>query len=114
MGLTNPETVPAGTGLPGAASSEPQFMDLIRFDGDDNYPAGGSPSFEAFYQALVEANRTVVAVLGQDCGGYQVTYNRDDDKLKVWEQTDVATSPLIETATSNLSGTKFNVLVISY
>jgi hypothetical protein len=114
MSFDNQVILPTGTGLPGAAHSEPLFVDWLQFDGDDDYPAGGTPAFEVFYRALIEQSRTIACVIGQDCGGYVVTYDRENDKLKVWEQTDVATSPLIETVTSDLSGTTFNVVVISY
>jgi hypothetical protein len=40
-------------------------------------------------------------------------YNITDDKLKVYEQGAVATSPLTETGTADLSAVTFNVLVIS-
>jgi hypothetical protein len=84
---------------------------MLAFAGDGAYGAGGTADFEDSVRAKLGRNVTVLAVVGQDCGGYVPVYDRANDKLKVYEQTNVATSPLIETATANLSGTTFNVLV---
>lgn len=92
----------------------PIIADLISFLGDGAYAAGGTPGFEALVRAaLGRGDVDVIAVVGQDCGGYVPVYDRANDKLKVYEQTDTATTPLIETATANLSGTTFSVLVLS-
>jgi hypothetical protein len=89
------------------------FVGLLSFAGDGAYAAGGTPAFQASVRtALGLGNIEVLAVLGQDCGGYVPVYDKTNDKLKVYEQTDTATTPLIETATSDLSGTTFNVLII--
>lgn len=103
-------TVAAGVGQEGG----PISVELMSFTGDGTYAAGGTPNFEASVRAAVgKGNLDLIAVIGQDCGGYVPVYDRTNDKLKVYEQTDTATSPLIETATANLSGTTFNVLVLS-
>lgn len=90
------------------------FLELISFAGDGTYSAGGTAGFQTSVRAALDAGDIeILAVFGQDCGGYVPVYDKDNDKLKVYEQTDTATSPLIETATANLSGTTFNVLVIA-
>lgn len=102
-------TVAAGVGQEGG----PISLELISFAGDGTYSAGGTTGFEALVRAAVgKGNLDVLAVIGQDCGGYVPVYLRATDALKVYEQTDTATSPLIETATANLSGTTFNVIVL--
>lgn len=98
----------------GKAASAPLRVVPLSFAGDGAYAAGGTAAFEDSVQAELEENVTVLGVIGQDCGGYVPVYDRTNDKLKVYEQTNVATSPLIETATANLSGTTFNLLVLCY
>jgi len=96
----------------GQAVSKPLRAIPLQFLGDGTYPAGGTPNFQSLVRAALPGYEgvTLFDVTGQDCGGYVVTYDRENDKLKVWEQTDVATSPLIETATANLSAVTFNVI----
>lgn len=112
MAIANAALVTGGS-VDGPGGNDPLFANLVSFDGDGAYPAGGTPGFQAAMQAVIGSGRELVAVLGQDCGGYVPVYDKANDKLKVYEQTNVATSPLIETATANLSGTSFNVLVLS-
>jgi hypothetical protein len=104
-------TVPASLDNPGGPT--PVQVDNISFLGDDAYAAGGTADFQALFRAVTKNNREVLAVIGGDCGGYVPVYDKANDKLKVYEQTNVATSPLIETATSDLSGTTFNLTVLS-
>ena len=96
-------------------STEAPFLDLISFAGDGAYASGGTAAFEDSVQAALSGGsaRKILAVVGQDCGGYVPVYDYANDKLKVYEQTDTATTPLIETATADLSGTTFKMLVIS-
>lgn len=91
----------------------PIFFDRISFAGDGAYASGGTAGFQASFRAAVPGNREILAVIPEDCGGYYPVYDKTNDKLKVYEQTDTATSPLIETATANLSGTTFNLVIIS-
>lgn len=92
----------------------PISIELLSFAGDGAYGAGGTIDFTALViAALGKGNVEILAIIGQDCGGYVPVFDKAADKLKVYEQTNVATSPLIETVTANLSGTTFNVLVIS-
>lgn len=104
---------PITTGDQAGAKQAPVFADVISFLGDDAYPAGGSLAFQTALRTAVGDQREILAVVGQDCGGYVVAYLPGTDALKVYEQTNVATSPLIETVTADLSGTTFNVLVLS-
>jgi hypothetical protein len=58
----------------------------------------------------------VLAVVGQDCGGYVPVYVPGTDALKVYESgvENAGKTPLAEvTAATNLSSVTFNVLVIS-
>jgi hypothetical protein len=97
----------------GERGSDPIFVVLMSFAGDGAYPSGGTAAFEASVQAVAGLDGVdVLGVIGQDCGGYVPVYDRPADKLKVYEQTSTATSPLIETATSNLSGTNFELIVL--
>jgi len=91
----------------------PVFFDRISFAGDGAYPTGGTASFQAAFREKVSGNREILAVIPEDCGGYVPVYDKTNDKLKVYEQTNVVTSPLIETATADLSGTTFNLVIIS-
>lgn len=98
----------------GKRTSTPTRIIPLQFAGDGAYPADGTPGFEASVRAALDFEFvTLLGVISQDCGGYIPVYDRENDKLKVYEQTDVATSPLIETATANLAGTTFNLLVVA-
>ena len=96
----------------GKATSKPTRIIPVAFAGDGAYPSNGTAGFEDSVQNKLGELVTVLGVIPQDCGGYVPIYDRANDKLKVYEQTDTATTPLIETATSNLSGTTFNMLVV--
>ena len=85
----------------------------MSFLGDGAYSAGGTAGFEALVQAAIGAGFELLAIVASDCGGYIPVYDKAADKLKVYEQTDTATAPLIETVTADLSGTTFNILVIA-
>jgi hypothetical protein len=95
------------------SSPGPVYADLISFDGDGAYSSGGTTGFTDLVSAILGQTRTILGVVGQDCGGYVPVFLPGTDALMVYEQTDTATSPLIETATANLSGTVFNLLVLS-
>lgn len=112
LGLTA-ETLYQGTGVPGvgAQPSAPTFVDILTFTGDASVSAGGSPGFGAAVRAYFGDNRTVLAALAQDCGGYLVSYEPATDKLKYWKSAGSAAA-MVE-ATGDLSGTTFNVMVIS-
>ena len=95
----------------------PSFMTLIHFAGDGAYPTGGTPGFAALVKTAVgkakAGSRQILAVIPQDCGGYKVSYDYANDKLKVWWNTSSDDSPSEEVdGTPDLSATTFNVLVI--
>jgi hypothetical protein len=83
----------------------------LQFLGDSDYPAGGTPNFEDLVRAALPGNEfvTIVTVTQGDCGGYQVTYDRENDKLKLWVSADAA--PNVENTTADLAAVTFNVVV---
>jgi hypothetical protein len=93
----------------GAQPSSPTFHDLLTFIGDAAYPTGGSPGFAALLQSLFGDHRTPLAIISQDCAGYDAVYDPTNDKVKVYaaNNTEVANA-------TNLSAVTFKVLVISY
>ena len=96
---------------PGNAT--PIFLDLLTFVGDDAYATGGTAAFEDSVQAAVGYTREVIAVIGQDCGGYVPVFDKANDKLKVYEEG-ADGGPADEVANAaDLSSVTFNVLVIS-
>jgi hypothetical protein len=97
----------------GQRPSAPVFADLVSFAGDGSYPTGGTAGFEALVRTLLKDSRDVIAVVMQDCGGYVPVYDRAADKLKVYEEGADAGAADEVTATTNLSGVTFNVLIIS-
>lgn len=100
----------------GAMPSAPTFADRISFTGDAAYPTGGTAGFKALFQAKAKDQRAPIAVIVEDCGGYQVTYDVANDKLKVWygDNNNAADGPLIEVPnTTDLSATTFKLVVIS-
>lgn len=104
-----------GTGLlgVGAQPSAPVFYDLMTFAGDASYPTGGTLGFGALIKAFFKNNRQVLAVIGQDCGGYSVCYLPATDALKVYA-SGASGSPGAEvTNATSLSGVTFNCLVVS-
>lgn len=90
-------------------SAKPIFFDLVTFHGDSAYPTGGSAGFTALVRTLFGDQRTPLAVIKQDCGGFGPVYDAVNDKLKVYaaNNTEVAN-------TTDLSATTFTVLIISY
>ena len=110
MAFGTPATLDSETGeAPGA----PTFFIRVSFPGDGAYPSDGTPDFQAFLRAAVDGRAVeIIDIIPGDCGGYIPVYDKTNDKLKVYEQTDTATAPLIETATSNLSGSTFNLTAV--
>lgn len=98
-----------------AAAEGPVRMDLIHFLGDDSYAAGGTATFEASVQVALDMSVDILYVVAEDCGGYVPVYDRSADKLKVYhcDYDAVADGPLVENTTSDLSGTTFNLWVVS-
>ena len=99
------------------------FFDRITLAGDSAYTAGGSAGFAAYFQGLVStetenaqvgsvnyqpfAGRTPLEVLGFG-GVYRAQYDATNDKLQVFN-----TSTGAEAGNGDLSGTTFDLLVIS-
>jgi hypothetical protein len=113
LGLTS--GIYNASGFPGVGSqpSSPIFHDVLTFTGDTSYPTGGTLGFGAAIKAFYGDGRQVLAVVGQDCGGYFVTYEPATDALKVWKCAGSAAPAVEVTNATNLSAVTFNVLVIS-
>jgi hypothetical protein len=113
LGLTS--GIYNASGLPGVGSqpSSPIFHDVLTFAGDTSYPTGGTLGFGAAVKAYYGDGRQVLAVVGQDCGGYFVSYEPSTDALKVWKCAGSAAPAVEVTNATNLSGVTFNALVIS-
>ena len=97
-------------------TTSPLFADLITFKGDGAYPTNGTADFQDAYRVLAKSDREILAVIGQDCGGYVVAYDKANDKLKVYtgDYNPAADSPLVECDNAeNLSAVDFTVLVIA-
>ena len=94
-------------------NATPIFLDPISFLGDTSYPTGGTAAFQDTFQAKVGSAREILAVLGQDCGGYVPVYDKTNDKLKVYEEGADGGPADEVTATTALNAVTFNVLVIS-
>ncbi len=89
-------------------SGGPHPMTRITFDGDDSYPTGGTPNFQAAVRTAFGADLEVVDVIPGNCGDFLPSYDKATDKLFV---------RLISTGVEarggqNLSATSFNLTVI--
>lgn len=93
------------------AGKGPVRFDLIHMPGDGAYPTGGTPGFEAYVREVLglETNVDVLGVISGDSGIYVAQYDRANDKLKV---RTMATGAEVAD-TTDLSGTTFNLIVIS-
>jgi hypothetical protein len=110
-----------GTITPGAAAnnakgaqSAPIFMDKVAIVGDNAYPAGGSTGLDALLAtALSRTTLLMITIIAEDCGGYVPVYDdANGGTLKVYEAA-ADGNPLDEvTATTDLSGTTFNLVAI--
>lgn len=103
----------SGGGEVGHAASAPLFTEEFSFAGDGAYPTGGTAGFEASIRGITKDNREIVAVLTLDCGGYTVSWDRANSKLKVYRTGAVNTPQEEVPNATNLSGTTFRVLVIA-
>lgn len=97
----------------GQVPAAPTFVDRVSFLGDGSYPTGGTAGFAAKLQALAKDGRAPIAVIGQDCGGYVPVYDEANDKLKVYKSAGSAIALAEVANAADLSGTTFNVIVIS-
>lgn len=102
----------AGNKMPSA----PLFAQRISLEGDDAYPDGGTPDFQALAQAAMNipgANILTVTKAGP-CGGYEPVYDQANDKLMMFNYPD-ALGPAVEvTGTPDLHTTILDLLVIAY
>ncbi len=57
---------------------------IVSFTGDSSYTTGGTAGFQAAVRAALGAAFTILAVKVVAAGGYEVGYNRTDDKLLVY------------------------------
>lgn len=91
-------------------------LDTISFAGDNAYAAGGSGGFQAAVRkALGKGNVTILAVIPQDCGGYNPVYDPATDKLKLFvgDNNNAADGPGVENATTDTSSTTLRLVVVS-
>jgi len=86
----------------------PVFIDRISFAGDGTYPAGGTPDFQTLVRAKTGDSREIIDIIPGNCGVYLPMYDKANDKLFVYDRTTNA-----ESAVANMSGTTFNLTVIS-
>ena len=113
---------PVSNDLKGAQPSAPLFAIRVTFLGDDDYTTNGTVGFqetvrddiETFMKALVDhnvrgrSNVEIIAVVSDDCGLWEVTYDKDNDLLKAWVK-----STGVEAANAlDMSGTTFNVTLL--
>jgi len=100
-------TITLGTGA-GLKPSAPLAVQPMSFPGDASYPTGGTATFGATVKTKLGKSCEILQVIGGDCGVYLALYDKGNDKLKVRKIVD-GTEP---TATTDLSGTTFNVTVL--
>jgi hypothetical protein len=86
-------------------------FDTISFLGDGAYTTGGTVAFDAAIKTLTKDGRNVIGVIPGDCGGFIPVYSAG--KLKVFRAG--ATNAALEEVpnAADLSGTTFNLLVVS-
>lgn len=102
-------TLAAAASLVGGADAQgPIYHDRVTFLGDDSYPAGGSPDFEALIRAATKDNRKVLGVMGDDGTNYY-EYDFANNTLKAF----VRTTGVEVVASTDLSANTVRLLVIS-
>jgi hypothetical protein len=95
--------------LGGEKPSAPDYAVAMDFDGDTDYPAGGTAAFQAFVQKT--AGRGALEVLGivdGGCGLYVPIYDKANDKLAAF----VRTTGVEVAAHVDLHGTKFHIVAL--
>lgn len=97
------------------------FEIRMSFDGDDDYPAGGTPNFKTVLRAAIKAaaaaatdanvrgqeNVDIVDVVPGDCGAFLPAYDLTNDKLIVKDDDLVEVAPA-----TDLSPTRFHVTAL--
>lgn len=91
----------------GFGTTGPLSAELINIVGDSAYPTGGTTGFQAKVRALYKSSWEVMAVIPQDCAGYQPCYDKANDKLKVFALNGSEVAD-----TTNLSAVNFKVLLL--
>lgn len=104
--------------LAGERPSAPLIAAVIEFDGDAAYPTNGTAGFKASVKAALKTagvnigTTNTLAVLPVDTKGYQLAYNRTDDKLIV-RQCAGTGNPMAEVPNAtDLHTVRFAVCVI--
>ena len=93
----------------GESPNGPLWVERCTVVGDNAYPTGGSVGLLAALRAFKKSNNlNIIAVIGQDNSGQRVTYDHANDKLKVYVAAGTE-----QPATTNLSATTYNFVVIS-
>ena len=96
------------TALEEGAAQGPLFVDRVSIVGDDSYPTGGTTGFQALLRAALGKDRTIVDLRSKP-GANLLDYDHVNDTLQAFAIADGA-----EVAnTTDLSGTTFEVIVIS-
>lgn len=94
----------------GGAPSSPSFRDHVSVPGDSSYPTGGS-AFDAAFDVATKHDRTIDDVLDVTANAtYYLAYDKANGKLKAFARA----TGLEVTATTDLSGTTFKLLVLSH
>ena len=99
----------------GQKQSVPLFADRISFPGEASYPTGGMLLSAGFAEKL-KSGRTILGIIAGDCGGFVPVWEPGAGAVKVYyaDYDAGADGALIEVAnTTNLSGTTFNLVVLS-
>ena len=97
----------------GGETLEPRFKAHIRFVGDDSYPTGGTPGFNALVAAALGKEGVNVITVNRAglCGGFSPVYDPAADTLLVL-RTDQVDDPQEEVPNAfNLSAFTFDLLV---
>ena len=96
---------------PRKSVSAPLDLIEVTFAGDAAYPTGGTAAFKTSMRALVNRSIDLVAVFDAGLNGaYRCIYDRANDKLLVVVGTAGADAEV--TATTDLSGTTFRLLLV--
>jgi hypothetical protein len=119
MAMANPTLNKALGGRPSA----PLYAIDLSIAGDSSYPTGGTASFKAKVVAAAKAADpslridadNIMGILPLDTKGYQLAYDKANDKLKVYyvDNDAVADSAMIEVPnTTDLSAVTFRASFI--
>jgi hypothetical protein len=72
----------------GGAPNNPQFTDVLTFNGDNAYPTGGYTAFSAFVSTALNGTRQVLTVSNnKNSGHYAAQYDFVNDALVIIDTT---------------------------